>query len=126
MQRPKEWSPSSKARSPRAFPSTASDRRVRSAGCNKEGSRAHGYLRAGHLGAGGASGTQAALTLLATAASEVAVTELDIANAASSDYLAVMNACLAVSKCVGITVRALFLLACTDGLTYCVSVSVLL
>jgi endo-1,4-beta-xylanase len=62
-----------------------------------------------HLAAAGgwnpASGVPAALKALAASnVKEVAITELDITNAAPNDYLTVMNACLAVSKCVGITV----------------------
>ncbi|KAK4248556.1 endo-1,4-beta-xylanase D [Corynascus novoguineensis] len=62
-----------------------------------------------HLAAAGgwntASGVPAALKALATAnVKEVAITELDIAGAAANDFLTVMNACLGVSKCVGITV----------------------
>ncbi|KAI1494850.1 endo-1,4-beta-xylanase F1 [Biscogniauxia mediterranea] len=52
-----------------------------------------------------ASGVQGALeALAATGVSEVAVTELDIANAPAQDYVDVTNACLAVTSCVGITV----------------------
>ncbi|KAK4109463.1 glycoside hydrolase family 10 protein [Canariomyces notabilis] len=62
-----------------------------------------------HLAAPGgwnsASGAPAALRALAAAnVKEIAITELDIANAAANDYLAVMNACLQIQKCVGITV----------------------
>jgi len=55
-----------------------------------------------HLGAG-VSGTQDALELLAASASEIAITELDISGGAAADYEEVVNACLAVDKCVGIT-----------------------
>lgn len=42
--------------------------------------------------------------LAASSVSEIAITELDIVNAAPADYLTVVNGCLAVSKCIGITV----------------------
>lgn len=62
-----------------------------------------------HLAAPGgwnpASGVPNALKTLASAnVKEIAITELDIANAGANDYLTVMNGCLAVPKCVGITV----------------------
>lgn len=62
-----------------------------------------------HLAASGgwnpASGVPAALKALAASnVAEVAITELDIVDAAANDYLTVMNACLDVPKCVGITV----------------------
>ncbi|CUA67900.1 hypothetical protein RSOLAG22IIIB_13561 [Rhizoctonia solani] len=57
-----------------------------------------------HLSAGQSSTIQQTLTQLATAGVDVAMTELDIAGASASDYSTVVKACLAVSKCVGITV----------------------
>ncbi|QRV92113.1 endo-beta-1,4-xylanase [Ceratobasidium sp. AG-Ba] len=56
-----------------------------------------------HLSAGGAGGVQAALNKAASAGVDVAITELDIAGA-SGKHLALKAACLAVSRCVGITV----------------------
>jgi len=47
---------------------------------------------------------QAALTELATAGAEVAITELDIKGASVLDYTTVAKACVAVPACVGITV----------------------
>ncbi|KAI1371171.1 glycoside hydrolase family 10 protein [Hypoxylon crocopeplum] len=61
----------------------------------------------GHLGGGNpsASGMQAGLAKLATTGvEELAITELDIVNAPADEYVKVTNACLAVEKCVGITV----------------------
>ncbi|KAI2638698.1 glycoside hydrolase family 10 protein [Hypomontagnella submonticulosa] len=60
----------------------------------------------GHLGGGNpsASGMQAGLEKLAeTGVKELAITELDIVNAPADEYVKVTNACLAVEKCVGIT-----------------------
>ncbi|KAG9012250.1 hypothetical protein FRB90_006746 [Tulasnella sp. 427] len=57
----------------------------------------------GKLGAGGASGLLAELTLLGTAAPELAITQLSITSSAATDYVAVMKACITSKKCVGIT-----------------------
>ncbi|KXJ89972.1 glycoside hydrolase [Microdochium bolleyi] len=58
-----------------------------------------------HISEGAGSAVQGALQQLAAASvAEVAITELDIKNAPSNDYTAVVRACLNVPKCVGITV----------------------
>ncbi|KAL1641101.1 Endo-1,4-beta-xylanase F3 [Diplodia intermedia] len=57
-----------------------------------------------HLSAGGASGSAAAMQALCAAASECAMTELDIAGAAAADYVAATRACVDVDNCVGVTV----------------------
>ncbi|KFA69264.1 hypothetical protein S40285_07424 [Stachybotrys chlorohalonatus IBT 40285] len=58
-----------------------------------------------HLGSGAGPNVQGALEQLATApVDEITITELDIAGASSADYTAVVEGCLAVSKCVAITV----------------------
>ncbi|KAK0439063.1 endo-1,4-beta-xylanase F3 [Desarmillaria tabescens] len=56
-----------------------------------------------HLSAGGSSGVAAALTALAGAGTDVAITELDIVDASADDYTTVVDACLANSACVSIT-----------------------
>lgn len=45
-----------------------------------------------------------ALQLLCGSASECAMTELDIKNAAAADYKTAVGACLDVANCVGVTV----------------------
>ncbi|KIJ33437.1 glycoside hydrolase family 10 protein [Sphaerobolus stellatus SS14] len=53
--------------------------------------------------AGGTGGVQAALTAFASTGLDVAITELDIAGGAASDYATVAKACLNTPKCVAIT-----------------------
>jgi hypothetical protein len=63
-----------------------------------------------HLPAGSTGGITAALSALAgSGVSEVAITELEIGQAGSNDYVTVVKACLAISACVSITV-SLFLI----------------
>ncbi|KAJ3508764.1 hypothetical protein NLJ89_g5571 [Agrocybe chaxingu] len=56
-----------------------------------------------HLEAGGVTGVLAALTALAGADVDVAITELDIKGAASNDYVTVVRACLQTPRCLAIT-----------------------
>ncbi|KAG8927052.1 hypothetical protein FRC03_010635 [Tulasnella sp. 419] len=57
-----------------------------------------------HLSAGVTASFKNALTLLATAGTEVAITELDISGGSASDYTNVANACITTPACVGITI----------------------
>ncbi|KAF8603341.1 glycoside hydrolase, partial [Ceratobasidium sp. AG-I] len=56
-----------------------------------------------HISASGVSAIQAALTQLTTAGVEVAITELDIQGGTSLDRQSVIQACLAVPRCIGIS-----------------------
>jgi endo-1,4-beta-xylanase len=58
----------------------------------------------GHLQSGQGQALANTLKVLAADVKEVAVTELDIQNNNSNDYVAVTKGCLAEPKCVGITV----------------------
>ncbi|KAF8459889.1 glycoside hydrolase superfamily [Kalaharituber pfeilii] len=57
-----------------------------------------------HLQANGAGGVAAAMSAFAGANVEIAITELDITSATPTSYAQVVQACLAQSRCVGITV----------------------
>jgi GH35 family endo-1,4-beta-xylanase len=58
-----------------------------------------------HLQEGMGYANAQALNYLASAnVAEVAITELDIRNAPSSDYVTVIKGCTQLSKCVGVTV----------------------
>jgi len=59
----------------------------------------------GHINAGGGSNLAAAIKALAAVnVKEVAVTELDVQGNNANDYATITKGCLAVAKCVGITV----------------------
>jgi endo-1,4-beta-xylanase len=57
-----------------------------------------------HLTAGQGANSIAAMAALCGAASECAMTEVDIQNASSSDWTNVVKACIGQKNCVGITV----------------------
>ncbi len=57
-----------------------------------------------HLMANEAKNVPDSLALLCAAAPECAITELDIVNAAPSDYVTVVKACADIKNCVGITI----------------------
>jgi len=57
-----------------------------------------------HLTSGQSSGTAGAMQALCGAASECAITELDIQNGSNTDWVNVAKACVNINNCVGITV----------------------
>lgn len=57
-----------------------------------------------HLMAGEAKNVPASLALLCAAASQCALTEVDIVNAAAADYVTTVKACVDIPNCVGVTV----------------------
>ncbi|KAJ3533180.1 hypothetical protein NMY22_g7444 [Coprinellus aureogranulatus] len=58
-----------------------------------------------HLATGGSSGLERALEIASAAeVKEVAITQLDVTNATTIDYVEVVKACISQAKCVGITV----------------------
>ncbi|KAJ7619545.1 glycoside hydrolase superfamily [Roridomyces roridus] len=69
---------------------------------NKNGELVDGIGSQTHLWA--TQLVQPALAALSSAGVDLAITELDIVYAAASDYLTVVNACIAVPRCVSITV----------------------
>ncbi|KAK0199364.1 glycoside hydrolase superfamily [Desarmillaria ectypa] len=70
---------------------------------NANGQLINGIGTQMHLSAGGSSGALVALTALASAGTEVAITKLDITGASASDYTTIVDACLSISACVSIT-----------------------
>jgi endo-1,4-beta-xylanase len=57
-----------------------------------------------HLMAGQAKNVPAALAVLCAVASQCAITEMDIVNAAPADYVTAVKACIDIPNCIGVTV----------------------
>ncbi|KAF5341688.1 hypothetical protein D9611_001449 [Ephemerocybe angulata] len=57
-----------------------------------------------HLAVGGSADLEKALLIASDTVKEVAVTEVDIVNAIVTDYVGVVKACVAVTKCAGVTI----------------------